>query len=536
MTVATADLLTVVSALNELVGKTLEISRGNGLRRFWQIIGVTESNGQAILTLQNPSLPDPSWGTPDSESEYAINNLSANFFVNEDETLDVVTAFNDGSIANTPGTLTATTLTGLGMGAAGVTYNNFEVVEVLLGTGNDQFTVENTADGAITAVHGGGGDDTITVSDRGNIDSRGKDAPLVIFGDTTVENTAEGAITAIHGGGGNDTITVSDRGNIDTRGKDAPLVIFGDTSQDGSRYTDTPSQVNPGFAHSFTNPGNDIINASASQKSVSIYGGAGNDSITGSQAGDQIAGGSGDDNINSQGGADHIYGDSGFNLDTATRELTVPNIDSSVNPSRDFLTVGNDTIDGGSDDNIILGDYGIITQTPGTPRILTTANVIQVETVNPADGGNDTITTGNEQDIILAGNGNDTVNAGDGNNIVIGDNGKVTIPAGNIHRIETTDSDLGGDDTITTGSGEDIVLGGFASDNITTATGNDIVLGDNGYISYIETDNDSADIDRIKTTNVKDGGNDTINAGAGNDFVFGGVGTLVLAMTLYSVV
>ncbi|MBD2198648.1 MULTISPECIES: DUF4347 domain-containing protein [Calothrix] len=476
MTVATAD---VLSLLNDLIGKTLEISRGNGLRRFWRIIGVTQNSDQTVLTLQNPSLPDPSWGTPDANTEYAINNLSPNFFVNEDETLDVVTAFNDGSTANTSGNLTANTLTGLGMGATGVTYNNFEVVEVLLGQGNDQLTVAKTADGAMTAIHGGGGDDTITVSDRGGLDSRGKDAPLAIFGDTT---------------------------------------------QDGSRYTDTANQVNPGFAYSFSNPGNDIINASVSTKNVSIYGGAGNDSITGSQAGDQIAGGSGDDNINGQGGADHIYGDAGFNLDTATRELTVPNVNSSVNTSRDALTVGNDSIDGGSGDNIILGDYGIITQTTGTSRILNTGNVIQVETANSASGGNDTIATGTGEDIVLGGNGNDTVNAGDGNNIVIGDSGKVTIPAGNVHRIETTDSNLGGGDTITTGSGEDIVLGGFASDNITTGTGNDIVLGDNGYVSYVETDNDPADIDRIKTTNVKDGGNDTINSGAGNDFVFGGVG------------
>lgn len=480
MTVAKADLLTVVSALNELIGKTVEISRGNGLRRFWQILSVTDTtNGQAILTLKNPTLPDPTWGTPDGDSEFAIRNLSANFFVNEDESLDVVTAFNDGSTANTPSTLKATTLTGLGMGAAGVTYNNFEVVEVLLGTGNDQFTVEGTADGAITAVHGGGGNDTITVLGRGGVDSSGKDAPLAIFGDTT---------------------------------------------QDGDRYTGTLNEVNPGIAYSFNNPGNDIIDASASQKSVSIYGGSGNDTIKGSQAGDQIAGGSGNDNINGNAGADHIYGDSGFNLDVATSELTVANVNASVNPSRDSLAVGNDTINGGSGENIIFGDRGKISQTPGTVRILTTGNVEQIETVNPSGGGNDTINTGGDRDIILGGFGNDSIDAGDGNNIVIGDNGKVTNVTGKLHRIETTDSNLGGNDTITTGSGEDIVLGGFASDILTTNGSNDIVLGDNGYISYVESDNDPTDIDRIKTTNVKDGGNDTINTGAGNDFVFGGTG------------
>ena len=64
----------------------------------------------------------------------------------------------------------------------------------------------------------------------------------------------------------------------------------------------------------YQNSGNDVIDASASQGAVTIYGGRGNDLIRGSQADDQLAGGSGDDTIFGEGGHDHIYGDSGFNL------------------------------------------------------------------------------------------------------------------------------------------------------------------------------------------------------------------------------
>ena len=76
------------------------------------------------------------------------------------------------------------------MSAAGVTYANLETLEVLLGTGNDTFTVTGTAAGAITAVHGGGGGDHIIVTGGG-----GPTSPLLVYGDTTQDRsryTADG--------------------------------------------------------------------------------------------------------------------------------------------------------------------------------------------------------------------------------------------------------------------------------------------------------------------------------------------------------
>ena len=82
------------------------------------------------------------------------------------------------------GTLTANTISGLGMGDGldplevdyedgvtptatfqrGIKYTNLHVVEVLLGTGNDTFTITSTAEQTLTVVHGGGGSDTLTVT------------------------------------------------------------------------------------------------------------------------------------------------------------------------------------------------------------------------------------------------------------------------------------------------------------------------------------------------------------------------------------
>ena len=97
----------------------------------------------------------------------------------------------------------------------------------------------------------------------------------------------DGTVTVVQGGGGDDTITVTGGG-----GAAAPLVLFGDTSQDGLFYNATTANQT-GNGREFVNHGNDTIDASATAQSVTIYGGRGNDTLIGSQAGDHIAGGSG---------------------------------------------------------------------------------------------------------------------------------------------------------------------------------------------------------------------------------------------------
>ena len=96
----------------------------------------------------------------------------------------------------------------------------------------------------------------------------------------------------------------------------------------------TPNFFFP-LANPFREAGNDVIDASAlfaerrrdgALPAVGFvaYGGAGDDTIYGSQAGDYLAGGSGDDLIFGERGSDQIYGDNGVNVDVITRELTIP--------------------------------------------------------------------------------------------------------------------------------------------------------------------------------------------------------------------
>src|SRR5262249_11438067 len=158
--------------------------------------------------------------------------------------IDRLNIFNDDSAAPDVGTLTGTNLSGLGIAGpltqdtgtrghpnlitipGGITYQDIEVLDILLGTGNDTFTVNATltADGI------------------------------------------QGGITTIHGGAGADSTSVKPAAGSATVTLASPLVIYGDTSQDASEYDNIPGLAAP-FGHNFAViPGynQDTIDASAS--------------------------------------------------------------------------------------------------------------------------------------------------------------------------------------------------------------------------------------------------------------------------------
>jgi Ca2+-binding RTX toxin-like protein len=297
----------------------------------------------------------------------------------------------------------------------GITFDDIEITEIMLGQGNDTFTIAATSDGTqgagdnvVTVVHGGG--NTILTDEDGNyVDEDGNPSNEEIVGGDRIFVT---------GGGG----------------EDSPLVIFGDTSQDGARYDSQPDDgIFTGNALFYGLAGNDIIDASANQNGVTIYGGLGDDTITGSQAGDHLAGGSGNDTINGEAGIDHIYGDSGFNLDydvtkdandaaIVTRLLTVPTVNLSTILTSDPLTAGSDTIRAGAGDDIVLGDHGVIGQAEGTLRLLTTGSVLTIATVETDNGTGDRIYGDEDDDIVIGGTGDDAVDGGTGDDLVFGDN------------------------------------------------------------------------------------------------------------------
>jgi Ca2+-binding RTX toxin-like protein len=302
-----------------------------------------------------------------------------------------------GDLAANQGTTAAPDLLYFG---GGITYNGFEIVEMLLGKGNDTLTIDDTGD---------------------------RDEKLGVSPDPAT-------ITAIHGGGGDDTIIANNRGN-------GPLVIYGDTSEDGVRYSnDQPGASVNGTK--FNNPGNDTIDASAMPAhndgfvGVVIYGGAGNDTIYGSQGDDQLAGGSGDDTIYARAGNDDVYGDSAFNVDLLLfAQDQVARFDANdagqlakINAMFTVPTTptpGTDHLYGDDGADVLLGDHGVITQVSGTRRIETTGAIARIATMREDVGGADTIQGNAGNDIILGGQLGDVIDGNVGTTSILGGHGDI---------------------------------------------------------------------------------------------------------------
>jgi len=130
--------------------------------------------------------------------------------------LDTLNVTADSAFDQT-GTLTATTLRGLRM-PEGIDYSELEALNIILGAGNDEFTIDGThggttqldtaggadavyvlATGGATTVNAGDGDDTIHV---------GSLAPDM--GGTV---NAIGGLLNVRGGTGTDSLTVDDSGD-----------------------------------------------------------------------------------------------------------------------------------------------------------------------------------------------------------------------------------------------------------------------------------------------------------------------------------
>ena len=106
------------------------------------------------------------------------------------------------SVANT-GALTSSLITGLGMGANGISYSGFESLNVNLGSGGDTVNVQSTST-ATTNVRTGLGNDTI------NVDSNAPAANGNV-------NAIVGRLV-IDGQGGSDTLKVEDTGDATANG------------------------------------------------------------------------------------------------------------------------------------------------------------------------------------------------------------------------------------------------------------------------------------------------------------------------------
>ncbi len=246
-------------------------------------------------------------------------------------------------------------------------------------------------------------DNTIVTSRdaAGSILVNGGAVPIT-GGRATVANTAT---VQVFGQGGNDTISLDE-----ANGALPAAQLFGgdgnDTLSGGS-----------GNDLLFGQNGNDIINGKAGNDM--LFGGAGNDVMDGGTGDDQVFGQSGNDRMiwNPGGGNDlmeggdgsdtaEVNGGNGAETFTITANGTRVRFDRTT-PAPFFLDIGtteNLVVNANGGDDVITAGNGL-------------ANLIQL-TLDGGDG-NDTITGGDGNDTLIGGNGNDVITGGRGNDVAL---------------------------------------------------------------------------------------------------------------------
>ena len=173
---------------------------------------------------------------------------------------------------------------------------------------------------------------------------------------------------------------------------------------------------------------------------------------------------------------------------------------------------GDDTIVGGSGNDIITDNYGSNNIDGGKGDDIITAHGVDL----PENGKGNSIRGGEGRDYIEGSNAQDFLVGGDGYDVIYGLGGddKIFGGAGNdyLDGGEGNDTILGeeGRDNLVGGKGDDLLSGGDGDDLLIGASGNDSMFGDagrdrmisNGSGDIVVNDNDDAPVQTIATKEV----------------------------------
>jgi len=245
-----------------------------------------------------------------------------------------------------------------------------------------------------------------------------------------------------------------------------------------------PTIANTGEIDIFGQAGDDTISvneANGAMPSAHIFGGTGNDRITGGSGDDLLFGQAGNDTIKGGGGNDLLFGGDGD--DTL---IGGPGNDQMFGEAGNDLMIwnpgdGTDLMEGG--DGI---DTAEVNGGNGSETFAITANGTRVsfQRLSPAPFSLDIGTT--ENLVLNAGGGDDVITAGNGLAGLI----SLTLDGGD------------GNDTITGGDGNDTLIGGAGNDTVIGGRGTDTALLGSGDDTFIWNPGD---------------GSDAVEGGAGND-------------------
>lgn len=385
--------------------------------------------------------------------------------------------------------------------------------------------------------HAGLGDDTIDLSGMtgssyltsdltggtGNDTLIGGGGEDVIYGETGIDTLLGGGNNDfIDGGSGDDKIS-GGLGNDILHGRLDDDIILGDG-------------------------GNDIITGEQGKDIISA--GSGDDRVWGGQDIDWIAGGEDNDTLQGDQGDDLIWGDFDFDIDgdfNVAMNGLVPALINSSNTGDDWISGGggSDWISGDKGNDLIWGDSFFATEEDGQTIVTETASfgtrpTLDLTAFNTA--GHDVISGGAGDDRIWGEDGNDVIR-GDLDDDITDPDDRFDMGAGSatgddwLYGGRGSDAMFGndGNDHLYGGSAGDYLFGNDGDDVIEGAAGRDAIFGDDGEVEIFEAGDpilpggtytaSTFDPKTLRTINAaSSSGNDEIDGGVDDDFIFGGSG------------
>lgn len=329
-------------------------------------------------------------------------------------------------------------------------------------SGNDTYMVDNIGDRAIETSASGGMDlveSSVSFALGANVEN------LTLIGDLAINGTGNAlaniisgnaAANVIYGGGGDDTLdggagadSMSGGAGDDVYYVDSLSDIVTENLAEGTDTVHTTisgyqlsNNVENGVAAGGDLYGNEISNALTLEGAGSLFGGGGNDTLTGSVQNDELDGSYGDDLMIGGAGDDTYW---------------VLNSDQIVENAGE----GNDTA------YVTTNGYTV------SDNVETVIVSIYAENFDMTLGG------GNTGNTIIGRKGDDTLSGNGGNDTLIGEDGADTLygGAGNdtlYGEYSTTNAfAIVGADTLDGGDGNDTLVGGQLADTLTGGAGND---------------------------------------------------------------
>jgi|GEM_PF-1264719 len=254
-----------------------------------------------------------------------------------------------------------------------------------------------------------------------------------------------------------------------------------------------------------------------------LTGGIGNDTLSGSAGNDSLYGESGNDVLYGDGGEDHLWG--GDDLDQLWGGDLGDILDGGKGNDELYGEDGDDTLYGWQGDDTLHGHDGIDELFGGSGDDVLWGGA--KDDLLVGDSGNDVLYGGTGDDKLWGSGGDDTLaggfdddylNGGDDNDKLDGQLGIDTLKGG-----DGDDKLKGGEgsyaDWLYGGNGNDLLEGQKGDDKLVGNDGNDTLLGGDGHDWLYGDDDHSYDGDNKYET-----GNDLILGGSGSDKIYGGPG------------